>query len=249
MTPDCTELEWIYEPADFFEAPYRREAADFDLLVEGGRAIASVTVPVDPVPKDLEERVRTLLESIFLVRQLQLHTNYKLEGPRIYQHSSSRKNVSVRVGAASVMLMAGQIDLIVRDAAGNTVRDSRAERIAQHNSSLDQLAPKLQHSAILRGLFDSYSRSIADPDDELVHLYEVRDALSRHYGGEQAARDALAIGKREWQRLGILANVEPLEQSRHRGKHSYGRRPATDAELDEARNLARQWIIAFGQTV
>lgn len=249
MTVDRTELEWIYQPSDFFEAPYRLEVGDFDLLVEDGRAVASLTVPMDPVPQDLEERVKTVLESIFLVRQLHLHTNYKLEGPRIYQHSSGRKNVAIRVGTASLALMTEQVDFILRDAAGNVVRDSKAERIAQQGSLLDHLAPKLQHSATLRGMLESYSRSIADPDDELVHLYEVRDALSRHYGDEQAARDALAIGKREWQRIGVLANVEPLREGRHRGKHSHGRRPATNAEMDEARTLARQWIIAFGQTV
>lgn len=247
MTSDCTELEWIYEPSTFFEESLEHEAAKFRLLVDDGKAVASLTAPVDPVPTDLENEVRTVLESVFLVRQLQLHANYKLEGPRIYQHSSGRKNVSIRLEGASLVLTGGQVDFIVQDPAGNIVRDSRVERIAQDNSLLNQLAPKVQHSPTLRGLLDSFSRSIADPDDELVHLYEIRDALSRHYGGEQTARDALAIGKREWQRLGILANVEPLEQSRHRGKHSQDRRSATDAELEEARRLARQWIITFGQ--
>lgn len=193
--------------------------------------------------------MRGFLDNIFLVRKLQIHREYKLEGPRIYQHSSGHRNVSISLETAAVVVMGGQADFVVRDPVGNIVRDSKAERIAQHTASLDFLVPKLQQSATLRGLFDSYSRSIDDPDDELVHLYEVRDALSRHYGGEVAARDALRIGKAEWQRLGFLANVEPLDQSRHRGKHSHGRRPATDAELEEARNLTREWIIAFARTL
>jgi hypothetical protein len=32
----------------------------------------------------------------------------------------------------------------------------------------------------------------------------------------------LGISKTEWQRLGALANAEPLEQGRHRGKHPEG---------------------------
>ena len=40
---------------------------------------------------------------------------------------------------------------------------------------------------------------------------------------------------------GWRKNPEPLEQSRHRGKHSsQGRRPATERELDEARALGEQ---------
>jgi len=145
--------------------------------------------------------------------------------------------------------MSGQVDFLLKDAEGNVVRDSKAERIAEHISLLDELAPKVPHSATLRSLLESYSQSIDDPNNELVHLYEVRDALSHHYGNEQAARNALAISKTEWQRLGILANVEPLKEGRHRGKHSHVKRQATSSELDEARSFVCRWIIAFGQTI
>jgi hypothetical protein len=249
VTVDRTELEWTYKPADYFEAPYRHAARDFDLIIDAGTAMASLTVPTDPVAPNLEESVRSFVESIFLVRKLQLHRNYKLEGPTIYHHSSGRKDVSLRIGSASLVLMSGQVDLIVKDAAGNTIRDSKAERIAEHTSLLDLLAPKLQQSAALRALFVSYSKSVDDPDDEFTHLYEVRDALSRHYGGKWPTLRALGISESDWQRFGVLTNVEPLEQSRHRGKHPHSRRPATDEELDEARNLARQWIVAFARTV
>ncbi len=75
---------------------------------------------------------------------------------------------------------------------------------------LDLLAPKVAHSPSLRSVVASYSRSISDPSNELVHLYEVRDALKKHYGGEDAARVALNITEADWKRLGVLANVEPL---------------------------------------
>ena len=95
----------------------------------------------------------------------------------------------------------------------------------------------------------SYSRSVSDPSNELIHLYEIRDTLSQHYGGEQKARAALNINHAEWQRLGVLANVEPLEQGRHRGKTIGGHRSASSGELEEARSIVRNWIIAFAQTL
>jgi hypothetical protein len=143
----------------------------------------------------------------------------------------------------------GRLDVLVADSAGNVVRDSRAERISHDSQALDSLAPKLARSATLRSLFESYSRAVGDSKDELVHLYEIRDALSRHYGNEQSAREALGISKIEWQRVGVLANVEPLEEGRHRGKHPAGRRPASMAELREARELAQRWIAAFARTI
>lgn len=102
---------------------------------------------------------------------------------------------------------------------------------------------------MLRGLFVSYSKSVDDPDNEFFRLYEVRDALVLHYGGKWPTLRALNISEADWQRFGFLTNEEQLEQSRHRGKHLQGGRPATGEELDEVRKLVRQWIIAFAQTV
>jgi hypothetical protein len=245
-----TELEWRYEPTDFFEASYQHAEEGFDLKVDAGTAMATLTVPADPVPADLEARVRSLIENIFLVRKFQLHKDYKLEGPRIYQHSpSGRKDVSIRLVGVASEGMVGKLDVKIEDSDGNVIFDSKAKRIDEDALLLDSLLPKLPQSPTLRALFVSYSKSIDDPDDEFTHLYEIRDALSKHFGGEQAARAALGINKTDWQRLGFLTNVEPLEQGRHRGKHPHGRRRATAEELEEARKLAREWILAFAQTI
>ena len=250
MTLERTELEWIYDPADLFEVPYQHAGVDFGLLVDAGRTVATLSVPQEPVSPDVEERVGAVLKSIFLVRQLQIHRKYSLEGPRTYQHSAAaRKHISIRVGTAVEVSTAGHVDLIMTDAAGNILRNARAERIAEHRSVLDSVAPKLVRSATLRSLVESYSRSITDPNNEFVHLYEIRDGLSGHYGNEQLACSALGISKSKWKRLGVLANVEPLEQGRHRGKHPKGRRAATPSELNEARQLVQRWIMAFAQTV
>lgn len=53
MDPDRTELEWKYEPRDFFEAPYEYAESDFELRIDSGRAIAILIMPVD-----LETHVR-----------------------------------------------------------------------------------------------------------------------------------------------------------------------------------------------
>lgn len=82
-----------------------------------------------------------------------------------------------------------------------------------------------------------------------IYLYEIRDALSIHFDGEQSARHALGISKAKWDRLGVLSNVEPLEEGRHRGKHPAGRRSTTGSDLNEARQLAQRWIMDFAKMV
>ena len=86
-----------------------------------------------------------------------------------------------------------------------------------------------------------------DPNNELVHLYEIREALSTKFAGENAARSALGISSSQWARLGQLCNNEPLWQGRHRGKTGGALRDATEGELTEARGIARAMIEAYLQ--
>jgi hypothetical protein len=53
----------------------------------------------------------------------------------------------------------------------------------------------------------------------MTHLFEIRDALSRHLGGEKDTRKVLGLTNAEWDDLGRIANHEPIAESRHRGKH------------------------------
>ena len=66
-------------------------------------------------------------------------------------------------------------------------------------------------------MFESYSNSVSDSDNELVRLYEIRDALRVHYGGETNVKDALGITESEWEQLGRLTNDPHISQGRDRG--------------------------------
>ena len=79
--------------------------------------------------------------------------------------------------------------------------------------------------------------SVRDPANELVYLYEIRDALSVKFGSDRGARIALAITSSQWSRLGQLCNDEPLRQGRHRGKTRVALRDASEDELFEALRL------------
>jgi hypothetical protein len=170
VTHERTVLEWIYDPADLFEAPYQHTGVDFDLLVDAGRAVVTLRVPQDPVSPDVEARVSAAIERVFLVRQLQMRRKYSLDGPMIYQHVENRMSTAFRVRSTAIVFTAGHADFITTDAAENIVRDTRAERIAAHHSDLDSLVPKLGRSITLRSMCESYARSITDPNNALVHL-------------------------------------------------------------------------------
>src|SRR6185369_8560970 len=139
MDQDRIELEWKYQPTDFFEAPYQYAESDLELKIENGRAKAVLT---GPTQSDHDARVRSLVKGFFLVRQLQVHRNYTLEGPAILQYSSGHKNVILEAASGMMTLTGGSVDFIIRDPAGNVVRDSKAERIADDTSLLNLFASK-----------------------------------------------------------------------------------------------------------
>lgn len=242
-----TEIEWPYRPHDFFESGYRLRSGEFDLVADAGRVVITLNTPQDPLPDQLRDRLHSDVEGLFLLRQLQVHRKFELENPRVYQHhTGGRRSVAVSVGGnMSVGLISGHVDVVVRDAEGNIRRDTKAERIREHTRSLHILLPKVRTSSALRSMLASYRAATNDPDNELVHLYEIRDALVKHYGTEREARSHLGISKAEWQRLGFLANKEPLKEGRHRGAHPSALRPASAVELSEARGTVRRWITAF----
>jgi len=252
MTVEGTELEWSYEPLDFFEAPYASSNPDYSLQIDSGRAVATLRSTQNPVDATLEHRVEDYLQSVFLVRQLQIRREFQLaKHATVHQYDGAGgKGIEIRIPAATLTLRDGQPEWTLTDADGVVIRDSKAERIAEHTSMLDMVAPKAAQSPTLRRMLQSYSNSLSDLDNELVHLYEIRDALSVHYGGETKARDALGIAESEWDRVGRLANDPQISQGRHRGrKQLAGTRSATEEELQEVRMLAFNWIIAFARTL
>jgi hypothetical protein len=250
MTISKTVLEWPYHPADFFEASYRQTAPGYDILVDAGIVAVTLSCPQDPISETLKSQIASKVEAILRIRQLQTHRQYQLENHRTRQsQSNGTASVSIAISGVSVICKAGTADVIVTDAAGNLVHDSKAERIAADTRFIDELSPKVCRSSLLESLLRSYGAAVNDSADELTHLYEIRDALARHYGGKRKARKNLNIPNPDWNRLGYLADVAPLAQSRHRGKHLASMRPATHEELEEARQIARRLILAYAGTI
>lgn len=229
------------------EAPYATTRADYDVHVENG-FIKTTLRDAQDVDSALEQRILTDIEAILRARQLLIHRPFQLSGPRVRQINGEREDTAIRLRGVQAVLTGHPPDVIVNNSSGNVITDSRAERAAKGTAFLDALVSKIPRSAVLRALLESYSRSVSDPANELVHLFEIRDALQRQYNGKLRAQKALGITDNQWSAFGKLTNVEPVEQGRHRGKHA-ARRPATKKELAEARDFARRCIEAFATTV
>jgi hypothetical protein len=182
----------------------------------------------------------------FLGVQLLTHKAYNLSRSTMTRlHPDGRRDISVEAEPSHVVVSGFAPDIRVIDKDGNVVHDSKRDRIEKKKSIAEWVGTYLTADGLLTSMLESQSAAVRDPNNELVHIYEIREALSTKFGGEREARSALGISCSDWSRLGQLCNNEPLRQGRHRGKSGSALRDATEAELTEARRIALAMIEAY----
>lgn len=135
------------------------------------------------------------------------------------------------------------IDFVVRRTDG-TVIDSKAERLVEKRE-LAERVPAYSSDDHLTAMLNSIARGLTDKANCLVHLYEVLDSLIDKFGNKKNTIDALSSS--QWSELSKLANHEPLQEGRHRGKMVYSLRPATKKELDRCKFIASKFVVEYLQ--
>jgi hypothetical protein len=231
-------VEWTYSSANHFEEPMQFSYEGYELTIQDGKAKAKAS---RQPPPELLDAMHTNLNNRFRGIQLVSHKPYKLSSPSVTCIGADGKG-TLSLKLADPVKVSENGDRIIIDKEGNVVSDTKAERISRMRD-LSTLAAKYGGSDTVAGkILQSYNNAIDDADNCLVHLYEIRDALAKHFGGEQGARNALKVPKKQWQELGTLANTDPLKQGRHRGEHIAELREATEDELNRAMNIAAKMI-------
>lgn len=243
--PDIIELKWSFTPKDYFEDELKVVHNEYVLFINEGVAIAQIK----PEFYDEEHQMRTyihdLLNQMFLGAQLLERKPFKLSKStmsRIYP--DGRRDATVFPNSIAFTLSSPNVDLIVKDEWGNIVADSKRDRIEQ-KKRLAILAAKHSTNLVLISLLDSYQKSVNDPENELIYLYEIRDALREYFKNEREAQKELNISANKWGRLRRLANDKTIRQGRHRGQSLTNLRDATPSELKEARNIALRLIESY----
>lgn len=241
-------LEWTYSPHEFFESAIEIARSDYTIDITSGAISARLSASAFDADKSIRQRLH---DSLFdRMRGIQLLTRepFQLSKPRLTRiEPDGRRHIFVELEGAVLTLSGGLVDITVTDASGKIVRDTKQERIQYKADLADLVAKYSLGDNLLKSMLASYSASTADANNELVHLYEIRDSLSTSFGDEAKSRAALFISKDNWSRLGRLCNDEPLRQGRHRGKKFESLRDATETELSEAREIAREMIEAYLQ--
>lgn len=236
-------LEWGYTPERFFEEPVVVSHEGIEIHIEGGRATAKMEPKVYSSTHIKRDELHELVKGYFRAEQVITHQAFTLEKPSVVRvRADGRRDINVFVGGVEFVAIVDSVDFRITKADG-TIVDTRKERL-ERKREFREACERLRYDWVLRRMLASYGGAVNDPEDELIHLYEVRDALSTHFKSSDGARKKLGIPKKEWNRLGEMANTMPLRQGRHRGEHDE-LRDAMAGELEEARGLAREFIEAY----
>ena len=245
---DVVVLEWTFSPPDYFEEPIHIARDDYEMTIGKGTVEARISPGVFAKRPRMRDQLHNFLNDRFLGVMLLTYKPYALSQASMYRlHPDGRKDTTVFLESAAVTVTMGTPDIVVTDRNGNVISDSRQQRIAKKKKWAELVQTYRPRDPLVQVLLDSHKAAVKDPANELVHLYEICDALGKHFGDRRAAQTALAVSRSRWSRLGQLANGEPIKQGRHRGKNLGALRDATEDELKQAHSIARDLVWGYLQ--
>ena len=245
---ETLEIIWSYTPKDYFEEPYEEDNGNYSLEIDDGHATVTMDAQRYDNNAEVLDEIFKEIEGLFAGAQLINHGPYELRqtGRTMYRkRPEGPGSISILAGPAKISVSAGSIDVKITDAEGNVTADTRADRIRERKELAQMAARHRPNDDVAKAILNSYDAAVRDRDNELVHLYEVYEALVSRFGGEEDVRSQLGVSRRRRRRLTTLANKEPLKQGRHRGYHVGQLRDATNEELNDAREIARSMIRAY----
>jgi hypothetical protein len=233
------ELEWNYTPLNYLEEPINLVYDGVSLDIQNGKVLAKITPEQFEQNSTIKEDLHHLVKSRFHAVQIFNHKDFELSSPsRTDLREDGKKHHYLQVNSVTFAMTSSSVDLVVKDKNGNIKSDTKRDRLERQNSYADILEKYRKTDPTLLQLFSSYQMSVKDPDNEFVHLYEVRDALVTRFSSKKIALRELNITLNQWDEIGKLANTLPLKQGRHRGRMPGLLRNANSFELEQGRKSA-----------
>jgi hypothetical protein len=185
LNTGVVRLEWPLSPPNFFESDDEIAHAGFEL--DRARSVIFQQEPADSfdVSQGHIDEVEAELTAAMLGTQLVARKPFSLEKPRTIRIGpDGTQTIFVQLKGADIGFATDTIDLFLCGANGVTLQDTKAIRIAKRRRLSELVTKHFSSDRLLAALLRSYDTSIRDPKNELVHLYEIWDALASWLDGE-----------------------------------------------------------------
>lgn len=188
-------MEWSFSPKDYFEE-------DININIEGYKVkipndgLIKLDIPfedkIDEITDDilkLRDSLTEQLNALFLGVQSITGEAYKLENPRLYEvHADGKKFqlLSAMVNAGSCK---ASIDFIIEDQNNCVIQDTKRERIAKKEKIVKTINSFFCEDLCLRSILYSYQRSLREPNNKLIHLYDIKTAIESKISEREKEKD------------------------------------------------------------
>lgn len=196
-------LEWKFSPPDYFESQIEIKQDDYTMIIADGKVEAKIDSAVYEANPSLRDELHRVLNSRFLGFQLSSRKAYNLSSPTMtrLEHADGRKDYILEAEPLHFEITGHPVTLLKYDKDGNVVEDGQTEKMKR----LVDLVSKHCKDEVLTSLLKSHEASVSDPDNELVYLYEIRDALYSSFG--RKSESTLNISHDDWSDLGSCATM------------------------------------------
>lgn len=243
-------IKWHFKPTDYFEEPFSTEFDGILIEIIEGEIVAQMDLGQYERGPEIRESLASHIEGLFEGARLWSHEDFEISRGAVEKdRPEGGRDLVISPEPGRIKISGKPVDIRITDADGNVVADTRQDRVAAKKRHAELIASTRGSDETMDAMMESYANAVKDPSDELVHLYEIREALKAHYGDDESAIRTIEISKRKWSTLGRLANREPLNQGRHRGRSNSELRDATAGELENARLIAREMIVLYQKQI
>lgn len=241
MGDEKIRLQWTYEPRYFFEKKYESVYREAPIVIEPGKVVVEMDPKLyfgDTTRIELDKYITSMFEGVKL-HSFEDYTLHKLTPQRILP-SGEIVSIGGLRGTARITgrMEVKHADYVRYDDAGNVIEDTAQKRFDETIDLAELFAGIPYPNPLVENLMASWTNAIRNPDNEFLYLWEIWEAL----------KDMHTFPKDKIDRFRNLVNG-PYEQSRHRGEEWHSLKPATKGELEEARQIARGFIIAHLNTL
>lgn len=241
-------LQWAFTPADFFGDPLTIRHGECTHAITSGRVEARVPGNLDdPETAALVQQLKEALPGRFLAAQLVAQRPYELSEAGVTElRSDGTQTIHIEPRTGAVVIKGYAPHVVITDAEGTVKYDSKAESTERMKSLVELLGKHFTADAVLASMMRSFGAAMRDPGNELVHLYEILEAVKGRGLISRDEEQSLGVSARALRRFGPLCNDEPVRQGRHRGAYAGSElRDATESELQEARGTASALIEGY----
>ena len=217
-------FEWTFSPPDYFADEVEQLLGqDYTMTIKDGQARAQINSVIYETSPEMRQRLHETLDAKFRAAQLFSHRSYELSRSTMTRkHPDGHEHYFLEAEPINITVTMGAPDIQIIDKNGKIIADSKRDRIELEKSlardriekqkSLAALIDAHQRDDTLASMLRGLQRAVKHPDHELVHLYEVRDALSERFHRDvNAIKTAVGITDVQWDRFRELCCNEPLK--------------------------------------